>query len=71
MKEVWTLLRFGIPLFSRRGRVILLLSTVVQIVLVALDGAALVLLASVFQFTGETTMAGIMVDTTAQNCCQL
>ena len=65
MKEVWTLLRFGIPLFSRRGRVILLLSTVVQIVLVALDGAALVLLASVFQFTGETTMAGIMVDTTA------
>lgn len=65
MKIVWTLLRFGTPLFSRRGRVVLLLSTMSQVALVALDAVALLLLASVFEFTRDTDLSGLKVDTTA------
>lgn len=64
MREIWKLVRYGIPLFSRRGRTVLLLSTTSQIVLVTLDALALLLLASVFQFTGDATTSGITVDTT-------
>lgn len=65
MKIVWTLVRFGTPLFSRRGRVVLLLSTMSQVALVALDAVALLLLASVFEFTRDTDLSGLKVDTTA------
>ena len=64
MKEIWKLVRRGIPLFSRRGRTVLLLSTTSQIVLVTLDAVALLLLASVFQFTSDENSSGITVDTT-------
>jgi len=65
VKIVWTLLRFGTPLFSRRGRLVLLLSTMSQVALVALDAVALLLLASVFEFTRDTDLSGLKVDTTA------
>ena len=65
MRQIWKLLRFGVPLFSLRGRVVLLLSTAMQLALVALDALALLLLASVFQFTRDTDLSGIAVDTTA------
>lgn len=65
MSGIWRLIRLGLPLFTSRARAVLLLSSVVQLALVALDALALLLMASVFQFTRETTSSGISVDTTA------
>ena len=64
MKQLWMLLRLGMPLFSRKGRTVLLLSTLAQITLVAIDVIALLLLASVFQVSSLTESTGIVVDTT-------
>ncbi len=65
MKQLWILLRLGIPLFSRKGRTVLLLSTLAQITLLAIDVIALLLLASVFQISSLTETSGIVVNTTA------
>lgn len=67
MRTVWKLLRLGIPLFSRRGRVILLISTIVQVALVALDAMALLLLTSVFKFARDTDLSAITVNTTTSS----
>ena len=62
MKDIWVLMREGIPRLSFRGRATLLLSSLSQIFLAALDAIALVLLASIFQFTQEKGPSGIVLE---------
>jgi ABC-type multidrug transport system fused ATPase/permease subunit len=65
MKDVWSLVREGLRLFTRRGRIILALYGASLVVLAALDAAALFLLARVFNLGAVTGSSQIVVDTTA------
>ena len=65
MKDIWGLIRLGLPILTSRARTVLLLSSIVQLALVALDALALLLLASAFQLTRETTTSEISVDATS------
>jgi ABC-type multidrug transport system fused ATPase/permease subunit len=65
MKDVWSLVREGLRLFTRRGRIILALYGASLVVLAGLDAAALFLLARVFNLGAVTGSSQIVVDTTA------
>ena len=65
MRETWQLVREGLALFTRRGRIVLWLYGVSLVLLAALDAAALFLLARVFSIGSLGGSSQIVVDTTA------
>jgi len=65
MIELSQFLRAAFPMFSMRGRLVLVLSSLSQVALVTLDAIALLLLTSVFQFTEDSTQSGIVFNATA------
>jgi ABC-type multidrug transport system fused ATPase/permease subunit len=65
MKDVWSLVRDGLRLFTRRGRIVLALYGVSLVLLAALDAAALLLLARVFNLGELPGSSQIVVNTTA------
>lgn len=65
MRETWQLVRQGLQLFTRRGRIILWLYGVSLVLLAALDAAALFLLARVFNLGSIGDSSQIVVNTTA------
>ena len=65
MNGVWQLVREGLRLFTRRGRLVLLFYGVSLVLLAALDAAALFLLARVFNLGSNAGSSQIVVDTTA------
>jgi len=65
MRETWQLVREGLQLFTRLGRVVLALYGVSLVFLAALDAAALFLLARVFNFGSIGGSSQIVVNTTA------
>jgi len=65
MRDVWSLVRDGLRLFTRRGRIVLALYGVSLVLLAALDAAALFLLASVFNLGEMTGSSQTLVNTTA------
>jgi len=65
MRETWQLVREGLQLFTRLGRVVLALYGVSLVFLAALDAAALFLLARVFNLGNIEDSSQIVVNTTA------
>jgi ABC-type multidrug transport system fused ATPase/permease subunit len=65
MRDVWSLVRDGLRLFTRRGRIVLALYGVSLVLLAALDAAALFLLARVFNLGELPGSSQIVVNTTA------
>lgn len=65
MRETWQLVREGLQLFTRLGRIVLALYGVSLVFLAALDAAALFLLARVFDFGSIGGSSQIVVNTTA------
>lgn len=65
MRDVWSLVCEGLRLFTRRGRIVLALYGISLVLLAALDGAALFLLARVFNLGELTGSSQIVVNTTA------
>jgi len=65
MRDVWSLVSEGLRLFTRRGRIVLVLYGVSLILLAALDAAALFLLARVFNLGELPGSSQIVVNTTA------
>lgn len=65
MRETWQLVREGLALFTRRGRIVLWLYGISLVLLAALDAAALFLLARVFNLGSIVGSSQIVVNTTA------
>jgi len=65
MRDVWSLVGEGLRLFTRRGRIVLVLYGVSLVLLAALDAAALFLLARVFNLGELPGSSQIVVNTTA------
>lgn len=65
MRDVWSLVRDGLRLFTRRGRIVLALYGVSLVLLAALDAAALFLLARVFNLGELPESSQIVLNTTA------
>jgi len=65
VNEIVTMIREGLELFSRRGKMVITLSAISLIALSAIDALALYLLASAFQFSSEAESQGVLVNATA------
>jgi ABC-type multidrug transport system fused ATPase/permease subunit len=65
MKGIWQKIRIAMPIFSRRGQLVLLLSSLTQVGLSAIDGVALLLLTRVFQFDSTLESSGLLLQTSS------